>query len=94
MASLRAKITNQLRAQFGFPQTQAVQIMNLVIDTIAREICTNESTTLAHVGRWRMYMSSPMRKLFPLTGKIIEVPARKRVRFKASAKMLSTYENG
>ena len=62
---------------------KADRIVNTVFDTIVEAVVEGKQARLPGFGAFDSYMSKPRSGINPSTGETIEIPSKRRIRFKA-----------
>jgi len=83
--SVRAELAAEIMAHHKLTATEANEVVKHIINSIAKRIRTNSHTMVRGLGTWRAHTSPPRIKYHPMTQIPIQVPPKRRVRFKASA---------
>lgn len=77
-------ITAAIAAKTGLSKTKAGEVLNAMTDEIIAAMADNQTVSLKGLGIFSQQQSKSRRGTHPVTGLPLEIPASKRVRFKAS----------
>jgi len=79
----KREIIEEVASTHELSLAKSERIVNTVFDTIVEAVVEGKQAKLAGFGSFDSYMSKPRTGRVPATGESIEIPSRRRIRFKA-----------
>lgn len=74
--------------KFGFSKKDAYDVVESIFSAMAEKLSTpGGRVEVRYFGTFTAYESKPRNGRNPKTGEVVPIPARRRIRFKMSAKM-------
>ena len=80
-------LVSDVYKNFQMPKAEANRIVSFILDTVVKKVSKNEKVTLRGFGRFYLYVSNPRQARNPTTGETVNVPAKRRLKFKASNRL-------
>ena len=85
MATLtRAELREAVNRETGLPQSEAAELVEAVIETIAERLSAGETVAISGFGSFRVRDKGPRVGRNPKTGEPAPIPARRVVAFRPS----------
>ena len=79
----KREIIEEVASAHDLSIAKSERIVNTVFDTIVEAVVEGKQARLSGFGSFDSYMSKPRSAKVPSTGKVIDIPSRRRIRFKA-----------
>mmetsp|Transcript_7739 Transcript_7739/g.19252 ORF Transcript_7739/g.19252 Transcript_7739/m.19252 type:complete len:147 (-) Transcript_7739:1719-2159(-) len=76
-------LSEEIASTYEIPLAKSNRIVNTIFDTIVEGVIDGKQVRLANFGAFDSYMSNPRTGRNPKTGETINIPSRRRIRFKA-----------
>lgn len=77
--------TNQFAAKLSdkahLPRAHAAQVLSHVVDILCAEVAAGEKVSLFGLGTFKVVERAPRKARNPMTGAVVDVPAKKVVKF-------------
>ncbi|MDL1971207.1 MAG: HU family DNA-binding protein [Candidatus Desulfofervidaceae bacterium] len=80
---LAARVAEKL----GIKKKDAAQVVNFLFETIKEALKAGESVNIVGFGSFKVVQRAAREGRNPVTGEVIEIPAKKVVKFKAGKKL-------
>lgn len=81
----RTKLAEEIAHNHELSLSKSQRILNTVLDTIAEAVGKETRVTLKNFGTFDSYVSKERTGRNPSTGELMQIPATRRIRFKASS---------
>ena len=79
-----AELVREVAEESGFTQGDADIVVRQLFDTMANALKKGEDVMIPNFGKFTVTVSAPRTARNPRTGESVEVPERKRPKFRAS----------
>ena len=89
----RKDIVEMLKLDYELTPTKAKGIYNSIIDAMSSSLARGEIIDLAEFGKFTVRKTKARKGRNPFNGKIIHIPERKRIFFKAKKALLEIINN-
>jgi len=80
----KQEITSKMSEQLSFSKKDSLEILNAIIDIITESLIEDEVVNVTGFGRFKINERAPRKGINPATGKIIQIPKKFVINFKAS----------
>ncbi len=78
----KAELVEEVSGEVGLSKRETQKVIDAIIKTIGDTLCKEEKVTLVNFGTLRVMKRKERRGVNPRTGKVIQIPAKKVVKFK------------
>ena len=83
----KRQLTDRIAQATDVSTREAAQVVDLFLAALAQELQTGDPIQLRGFGTFKVVTTAPRTVRHPATGEPLQVPARRRVRFKPSDKL-------
>jgi len=90
----KADLVNAMFEKIGLSKKEALEIIELVFDTMKQTFVEGESVKVSGFGTFNVRKKMARRGRNPKTGEDLEITSRKVVTFRASNQLKTTIEKG
>lgn len=84
----RTDLVNAIAAKAGISKTNAKEALDACLESIAQALANDDKVALIGFGTFSTQLKEARTGINPRTKEKIEIPARKAVKFKASAELV------
>ena len=83
----KTELINAIAEKAGLTKVQAKAALDATINTVSEQLAKGDKVALIGFGTFAVSEKTPRKGINPRTKEVIEIPARKAVKFKAGAEL-------
>ncbi len=83
----KTELINAIAEKAGLTKTQAKAALDAIINTVSEQLAKGDKVALIGFGTFAVSEKTARKGINPRTKEVIEIPARKAVKFKAGAEL-------